>query len=335
MADVIVKYGDLSPRNGNMSWGALLKRAVPGIVTERTAQVKTAEQRKGKTITFRRYEKLEAATAPLMEGVTPSGKQVSYTDVSVTLEQFGDYIEITDVIVDTHEDPIESEFKTILSEQMKETKETLNFDVLKGGTGVLYTNGTARNAVNTVIDRGDIRRAVRDLRGANCSFFTEILDGSPKVGTTPVASSFFAFSHTDAQADIENITGFKAVHEYGDSMKGVEYEVGAASNVRFILTTLCTPWADAGAAGSTMLATTAAGTAVDVYPLIIVAPDAWGVVPLRGKDSGNVAVVNPKPVAGDPLGQRGTLGWKMWHAGLILDDNRMLRVEMSCTANPT
>jgi N4-gp56 family major capsid protein len=293
------------------------------------------EKNKGKTVVFRRYLRLDPVTAPLMEGVTPEGSSVSYVDVQTTIEQFGDWIGITDVVQDTHEDPIIEEFRGLQGDQIKSTRETLNFNVLKGGTSVYYTNGSARNAVNTVVDRGDIKRVVRGLRGADASFFTEILSGSPKYGTTPVGASFYGFAHTDAQADIENITGYTHIKDYPNPSEAVEYEIGAASNVRFILTTLCEPWADAGAAGSTMLATTSAATAVDVYPLIIVAPDAWGVVPLRGVQSGNITVVNPKPVAGDPLGQRGSIGWKAWHAAVLLNDDLMARIEMACTASPT
>lgn len=329
-----VSYGDISARTNFTAYGKLLKRATPAIVTERTAQSKPMDKNKGRTVVFRRYLKLDPATTPLAEGIPPEGSSVSYVDVECTIEQYGDYIGITDVIQDTHEDPILSEFRGLQADQMRETKETLNFAVLKGGTAVYYTNGDARSSVNTVIDKGDCKRVVRGLTGNDASFFTEILDGSPKVGTVPVGASFWGYTHTDARADIENISGFTKVKDY-PSGDAIPYEIGEAHNIRIVATTLCTPWADAGGAGSTMIATTAAATAVDVYPLIVVAPDAWGVVPLRGVHSGALAVVNPKPSKTDPLGQLGSLGWKMWHAGLILNDDNMARVEMACLASPT
>jgi N4-gp56 family major capsid protein len=330
-----VSYGDISQRSAVTAYGKLLKRTTPGIVLERTGQVKTMEPNTGKTVVFRRYLKLAAAISPLQEGVTPDGASVSYVDVQATVEQFGDYIGITDVIQDTHEDPILSEFRTIMGDQIKLTRETLNFNVLKGGTSVFYTNGSSRAEVNTVLDKGDLKRITRSLRGADASYFTEVLSGSPKIGTTPVGAAFYAFAHTDLQADIENISGYVDVSKYPNPQQAMEYEVGAASNVRFVLTTVFSAFADAGAAGSTMIATTNAAAHVDVYPVIIVAPDAWGVVPLRGKDSGSIAVVNPKPSAGDPLGQRGSLGWKNWWAAVILNDSLMARLESSATASPT
>jgi len=328
-------YGDISPRTNFAAWGELLKRTTPGIVTERFAQSKPMPKGKGRTLIFRRYLALSAATTPLAEGVTPPGTKPTYVDVECTVEQYGDWIGITDVIEDTHEDPVLREFQSLQSRQMRETRETLNINVLKGGTNVFYTNGSARSAVNTVMDRGDFRKIVRDLRGADAEFYTDVLSGSAAYSTEPVGPSFVGLGHTDLEADLKNVTGFTEVKNYPNPAKAMPYEVGACENTRFLLTTMFDAWADAGAAGATMIGTTNPAAAVDVYPLIILAPDAWATVPLRGVNSGNIAVVNPKPTKDDPLGQRGTLGWKFWHTAVILNDDLMARLETAATLNPT
>jgi N4-gp56 family major capsid protein len=74
------------------------------------------------------------------------------------------------------------------------------------------------------------------------------------------------------------------------------------------------------------------GTSADVYPILYIARDAYGIVPLRGKDSLTPMVVNPKPAAGDPLGQRGTVGWKAWQSAVILQDAFLIRAEVAATA---
>ncbi|KKN75073.1 hypothetical protein LCGC14_0384470 [marine sediment metagenome] len=329
------KYGDISPRTNFAAWGKLLKRTVAAIFTERTAQTKPMPKGKGRTQIFRRYLTLSVATTPLAEGVTPPGTKPDYTDVECTLEQYGDWIGITDVIQDTHEDPVISEFRGLQSRQMKDTRETLNIDILKGGTNVFYTNDSSRAAVNTPVDRGDLRRIVRDMTGSNAEFYMEILSGSAKYDTSPIGASFIGMTHTDARHDLQEITGFTEVQNYGDpSDRMSKEEMGQAENIRFLLGTLWTPWADAGAGGATMIGTTNPAANVDVYPLVVVAPDAWATVPLRGVNSGNIAVVNPQPRGGDPLGQRGTLGWKYWHAGIILNDTLMGRLEGAYTLNP-
>lgn len=325
-------YGDISPRTNFQAWGKLLKRTVPGIVTERSAQTKPMPKGKGRTIKFRRYLALSVITAPLQEGVTPPASKPTYVDVQCTVEQFGDWIGITDVVEDTHEDPIISEFRGMQSRQMMETRESLNINILKGGTNVFYTNGTQRSDINSVMDRGDFRKIVRDLRGNNAEFYMEILAGKPNYDTSPIGPSFLAYGHTDLQADLQGVSGFTEVKNYPDPSRAIEYEVGGCENIRFLLTTMFTAWAGEGATIATMINT---GGDADVYPLIIVAPDAWATVPLRGKNSGNIAVVNPKPTAEDPLGQRGTLGWKFWWTAVLLNDDLLARLETAATLNPT
>jgi N4-gp56 family major capsid protein len=42
--------------------------------------------------------------------------------------------------------------------------------------------------------------------------------------------------------------------------------------------------------------------------------------------------VNPKPAASDPLGQRGTVGWKLYTSTVILQEAFMARLEVGSTA---
>jgi len=74
------------------------------------------------------------------------------------------------------------------------------------------------------------------------------------------------------------------------------------------------------------------GTNADVYPILFFARDAYGIVPLKGKDSLTPMVVQPRPAPGDPLGQRGTVGWKAWQSAIILQDAFMVRLEVAATA---
>ena len=326
-------FGDISPRTNYAAWGKLLKRTVPGLVTERSAQTKPMPKGKGRVLICRRYLALSRITTPLFEGVTPPASKPTYVDVQCTLEQIGDWIGITDVIQDTHEDPVLSEFRSLQARQIRESTEALNIQVLKGGTSVIYTNGTARTDVNTVVERGDLALAVRNLRGADAEYYMEILSGSPKYGTEPIGAAFLGYAHSNVADDLHKVAGYTKVQNYPDPSKAMGYEDGSAENIRFLLTTMFEPWEDAGGAKGAMLSTS--GTKADVYPIIIVAPDAWATVPLRGVNSGSIAVVNPKPRGGDQLGQRGSLGWKKWHAAMILNDDLLERIETAVTAIPT
>jgi N4-gp56 family major capsid protein len=76
--------------------------------------------------------------------------------------------------------------------------------------------------------------------------------------------------------------------------------------------------------------------AADVYPVLFVAADAYGIVPLQGEGAVTPMVKNPgKPSDSDPLGQRGFVSWKTYQTAIILQPLWMARLETACTATPT
>jgi N4-gp56 family major capsid protein len=126
------------------------------------------------------------------------------------------------------------------------------------------------------------------------------------------------------------MTGFKPVADYGSHTSPFEGEIGSVEQVRYLSSTVFEPWLGEGGAVSSAFRRT--GSNADVYPILYFARDAFGIVPLKGKSSMTPMVVNPKPSAGDPLAQRGTVGWKLWHGTVILQDAFMVRLEVACSA---
>jgi N4-gp56 family major capsid protein len=291
--------------------------------------MQTLPKNKSKTIIFRRYNKLALATTPLVEGVTPTGSGMTKTDIQVTVKQYGDFITITDVIRDTHEDPVLMQAMDILGDQADETIDVLRGGVLKAGTNVLYANGVARNAVNTALAIAKVRTAIRLLKNQAAKKLKSIVNAGPNIGTTPIAAAYIGLCHSDIQPDLEAITGYTPVHKYADPMKAIPEEVGAIGEIRFVISNNMDPWEDAGGLINGKLSTT--GVNADVYPVIILGMDAYGLVPLAGKNGVSTFVSNPKAAPGDPLAQRGTVGWKTWNATKILQDLWMLRIEVAAT----
>ena len=321
-------YGDISPRTGGYAAKELLKRGVPLIIIEKFGQAKPLPEKNSKTQIFRRYNALDAAPNALSEGVTPTGKKLTKTDVSVNLVQYGDFVELTDIIQDHHEDPVLMETMGILGEQAAQMLETVRYGVIKAGTGVSYANGAARTDVNTVITTDLQRRVTRALKRQNARVFTSVVRSTPSFGTVNVAPSFVALCHTDCESDIRAMSGFKPVEDYGSMGTVYEGEIGKVEDVRYICSTVFTPFADAGGAKGTMISTT--GTSADVYPIIYLSRDAFAVVPFKGKHAVAPMVLNPNvPRGGDPLGQRGSAGWKASHAAVILNDAWMHRLEVA------
>jgi len=321
-------YGDISPRTAAFAIAQLLVRGHEDMILEKFGQTYVLPTKSTKTAIFRRYEALAVATTALVEGVTPSGVKPTITDVPVTIEQFGDFIPYTDVIEDTHEDPVLKEYSALLGQQATETVETLRWNTVKAGTNKFFANGTVRTDVNTPISLALQRKVTRALDRQRGKHIKEIVTSNANFRTEPVEAAYVAVCHVDVVNDVRNIDGFIPVKQYSQG-KAWANEIGAVEDVRYIRSTLFTPFADAGGAKGTMISTT--GTSADVYPVIYFAKDSFGIVPLKGKSAMSIMVVNPKPSSGDPLGQRGTAGWKLWHASVILNDLWLVRAEVAAT----
>ena len=325
---------ELSPRTLMYAAANMLRHAEPITILEKFAQVHPMPANSGQTIKFRRAKPLPVNPAgmALVEGVTPNAQKMSYEDVATTLKQYGTWMELTDVIQDTHEDNVLKDMTTLLGEQAAETKEMLHWGVLTGGTNVQYTGTgiTARNAVKDPLDLNTLRSVVRTLKNNRARMTTKMLAPSPNISTKYVEAGWIAIGHTDLEADIRQIAGFIPVAGYGSRQPLSEYEIGSVENIRFILSPMYSPIADAGAASSTMMSTT--GANADVYQMMVMGQDFYGSVPLRGKDSIKTMVRNPgSPTDLDPLGQRGTIGNKFYFASLILNQAWGVRIECSAS----
>jgi N4-gp56 family major capsid protein len=340
-------YGDITPRQAAFSVANLLTRAMPYMTIEKFGQAYPIPRNNTKIAKFRRYFMQGAtgsnsgnagdygvpkALTPLTEGVTPTGSKLDSKDYTVEMQQYGDFLEFSDVIEDTHEDmpALLREMTDILGEQAAHTIETLRFNVLKAGTNVFYANGAVRTAVNTPITLGMQRRITRSLKRQNAKPITSMIKSTVNYNTQPIESAFIALTHPDIENDIRDLAGFISVKQYGGSVTAMEGEIGSVEDVRYIRSTVFEQFEDAGGApGGTVLSTT--GTSADVYPILFLARDAYGIVPLRGRDSVQVMVVNPQPTNVDPLAQRGTAGWKTWNATVILQDAFLVRAEVAAS----
>lgn len=327
----------VSPSKGTVIYfeREILKHAGPVVILDKFGMTKPMPKNKGTKVEFRRPRTFTAATVPLQEGVTPSATAFQYETVQATLSQYGQIVEITDVIEDTHTDPVLNDASVQCGENIGRTVEALTYGVLRAGTQVEYTNGAARNAVNTPISLTKLRAAVRTLQAQKATQIARMLEPSPNYGTRAIEPAFIGVCHTDLEADIRNMPGFVKVAEYGRRNPIHERELGTVENVRFITSPDLPPFTDEGGAhagsGTAMVSTS--GTAADVYPILIFGKDAYGCVPLKGMGAVEPTIVPVKQKdKSDPLGQRGYVGWLTWFTCKILNEAWMVRVECAATA---
>jgi N4-gp56 family major capsid protein len=311
----------------------LLERAVPADIHGRFGQMRSLKQRNGNQQKFRRYNVLPPALTPLTEGVTPADSNVSITEVTATLAQYGAYIPVSDMVQLVNQDPILTEFGQVLGEQAGTTIDQIRRDVLVTGTNVVYGNGVSRAAVNTSITETMVRSAVRFLKRQNGKKVKKMnIAASTGVGTQPIRAAYIGFIHPDTEATLKALPNWIPIQKYAQQMDIMEDEVGSLDEVRFIMSTNAKIFANAGAVGGTNVISTG-GTLADIYATIIIAEDAYGVVPLSGEAMHNIVKGNGSAGTADPLDQRATTGWKATTTTIILQDLWMTRLEHANTNN--
>jgi len=340
MADNYNDNGDLDQRTATYAAKRLLKRAQEVMILERFGMKDPQPLNKGKTRTYRRYNSLAPlpATAPLAEGVTPTSKKLTHTDVSVNLETYGELVDITREVKLYHEDDVFKETFDNLGEQQAEVIEMIRFNAIKGGTNVYYANGVAgRSTVNSPAKLSDLKKIERGFRRARAKKITKIIKASPDVATEPIRAAFILLGHTDLKADLENMTGWLPVANYSNAVKAMPNEEGSIGDFRVLLSSIFTSWQAAGASGTAYYSSeeeVSVATACDVYPMIALAKEAYAIVPLQGHGATTPSLLLPKKAPGDPMGRTGHASWEADQACCILTQTFLARLEVACSAIP-
>jgi len=296
----------------------LLTRAVPYFAHNKFAQVRDIPANSGTdTIKFRRYGSLTAATTALSDGVTPSGSQLSITDVTAQVDQYGDYVTLTDVVSMETIDPILTETAEVLGEQAGNTLDQLCRNVLIAGTTIQYASTATSNATITSamkLDRAEVKEAVRTLKGNDALPMTSRIDPSTGYNTTPLGASYIGIIDPSTTYDLDDATGWVPVEKYANKSDVMDREVGSVGNVRFIETT--NAYVNSGVGSGS----------IDVYYTLIFGKNAYAQTRIAGNALKNI--VKPLGSAGtaDPLEQRATSGWKATYVAKILNNNFLVVV---------
>ena len=295
----------------------LLERLLPNLVFTKFGQIRDIPRKAGtKVIKFRKYSALSVATTPLTEGVTPAGSQLSVTDITATVAQYGDYITVSDVLDFESPDAVLTEAAEVLGEQAGETLDELARDILSAGTTVQYAEAVAsRVLTDGYITAAEMRKAVATLQTNKAKKITHIVDPDEGYATSPINAAFIGIVGPKVLYTLKGLTGWIPVEKYANKADIMEGEEGAIDNIRFILTSKAKIFSTAGS-GS-----------VDIHATLILGANAYGISRISGEAIKNI--VKPLGSAGsaDPLDQRATSGWKATFVTRILEQTVLLRFE--------
>jgi N4-gp56 family major capsid protein len=255
------------------------------------------------------------------EGVTPSGSQLSKTDIPSTVLQYGDYITLTDKLLFTTTDPVLNEANGVLAQQAGNTLDQLTRDVITAGTTIQYAStASVRTDITAAmkLNLAEIQEAVRTLKQNNADKITEMIDPSDGVNTSPVDAAYIGFVHPNTSYDLKNATGFIRVEQYGQR-KALPGEIGTLDEVRFIESTNAKVYP-------------LGGSSVDAYATLIIGADFYAQSRIAGEAMKNI--IKPLGSAGsaDPLDQRQTSGWKATFVATRLNEAFAVSIEHGVTA---
>jgi N4-gp56 family major capsid protein len=143
------------------------------------------------------------------------------------------------------------------------------------------------------------------------------------------------FIHTDMESDVRDLPSFVPVAKYGSQKPVHEREVGSVERFRIITSPYFRPFLVAGgtvSAGAFLSNGGTSGTVADVYPIMVVAQEAWAQVSLKGMNAITPIYLPAKQIThANPMGQFGYVGANFYKSAVRLNENWMVRIE--CAAS--
>lgn len=238
----------------------------------------------GTAYTATRFERVPLPIAPLAEGVPPAGETMTITQVSATVQQWGDRINITDVAELTiYHKPFQQAIR-LTALQVGETLERNTYLSLMGGTQVNYVNSRgARTSLvsGDVLDPHTVNRTVVALRGIGAPMFMSSKEddikvdagkGEPKANANPRnAPHYVAICHPSVEGDFSENSTVVTAWSYSDINKLYNYEVGEWRGLRFCASNMVPSWTGQSQSAGTAATTGALATAS--YYIVITGTD--------------------------------------------------------------
>lgn len=209
----------------------LIRFATPKLVHAQFGQSKPIPKGSGKTIEFRRFSPLPKAMKPLTEGVTPKGNQLNVTTVESTVDQYGDYVTLSDMLTLSAIDNVIVETQNVLGDQAGRTLDTVIREKVNAGTNVQYGDGKSdRNVLvggeesgNDYLSVAAVKRAVATLKRNNAQ---PMKDGC-----------YVAIIHPDVANDLTNDPEWMAVKQNVDPKDWYNGTIGKIHGVVFVEST--------------------------------------------------------------------------------------------------
>lgn len=307
--------GSLSAEMKTFYEKRLLDQAEPLLVHNQFGDKYPIPAGSGKKIEFRKYSALPKALTALTEGVTPAGNSLNVTTVEGTVKQYGDWIQLSDMLQMTAIDNNVVQATKLLSSQAGRTLDTVTREVLAGGTNVIYAPKVVDGAETEVLSRSTltpecvltpfvVMRAAATLEAMN----TPKIDGS-----------YVLITHPYCRETLQESPGWVDVVKYKEGNNTFSGEIGKIGDVRVVTTS------EAKIITDSTCPVVESTTYYSVFTSLLLGANAYGVTMLE--NGGLQHIVKQLGYGEDPLNQRSSCGWKATSAAVRLCEEYMVRIE--------
>lgn len=307
--------GSLSAEMKTFYEKRLLDQAEPLLVHNQFGDKYPIPANNGKKIEFRKYSALPKALTALTEGVTPAGNSLTVTTVEGTVKQYGDWIQLSDMLQMTAIDNNVVQATKLLSSQAGRTLDTVTREVLAGGTNVMYAPKVVDGAETEVLSRSAltpecvltpfvVMRAAATLEAMN----------TPKIN-----GSYVLIIHPYCRETLQESPGWVDVVKYKEGNNTFSGEIGKIGDVRVVTTS------EAKVINDSTCPVVESTTYYSVFTSLLLGANAYGVTELE--NGGLQHIVKQLGYGEDPLNQRSSCGWKATSVAVRLCEEYMVRIE--------
>lgn len=292
--------------------------------------------------------------------------QVTPTKVTVSTDiaRYGFMIEYTDEVTLFSEDTVQVKYREELGYLVNQAQEDLiQYDMLDGAGIVI--NADTEGAVNTIgssVTADDtnaesykvsfdlIRKGVKSLVRNRAKRNASIVTGSTKIGTSPINKAFYAIVGPEVKYDLETLQrgsgnaeefAYIPAYQYAAAGNLAEGEIGSMHDVRFIESESAFLEAGAGAdcpaaysGDLSYTGTVDVDAAFDVFPILFPTAGSFATLGLKGKGKVTFHSQSPEQALSlqNPYATKGFFSANMFYAGLVLQPEKLLRINVLATA---
>lgn len=298
----------------------LLENARGKLVFAQLGKKQGLPRGRGKTMEWRKWKTLDKATTPLSDGIIPTGKKMGQTAITATIDQYGDYVAVSDQLELHAIDNVILGATAELGAAAGATEDTVIRNELLTGTNVMYCDAVDTTTGDAFVGTVATRATLTADEDAMCKLTPDMVNKAvtflKKQKAPDINGYYVAVIHPSVAYDLRNSAEWKEFHKYADVAPVFNGEIGTLHRCRFIEST-----------EAPVIIDNAGDPAV--YATLFFGKDAFGVVDPEG--AGMEMILHSKGEIGGPLNQFSTIGYKFSDATAILYEERMVRVESTST----